>query len=455
MAFNTTDMRFLPVDYHSEVARELVEFFHTFYRFGAASNVFDLQDPVYAQFLHNVLFGSLVIGAVVFVALAIIVVRRCFLHIRSAFVRKVSMESNSVEFSAVILMTIIAISSLSGLLGEAQVDYSVGVVHHAMTNASDRFGDAHKFAFESGVASEVIRNRADNMVVSFSESELPPEAFKLSVESLRLMHSSKELVNKTDTMLPKYYRDMADEWQFSYFMLKSSTNAAILSVALASFLLISSVGWSMVTPLRISILVILSVVPVSHTLIGVYLSSTIMTSDFCAAPMNATVSLLHPNAAVSYYLECPKNVVSPLIAPASSVYDDTKVVTSLQKELETYADKHGDVGKRMKTEFLDPIGKQIKAIDQFLVAFNGTQSCNETARSYQHAVSAYCEYGMLGFFSMWVHQILLCIFLFIGVVTSVLVYERVHIREIRMDARYQMLSTYEDDNMEHVYLSSD
>jgi hypothetical protein len=38
---------------------------------------------VYAQFLHNVLFGSLVIGAVVFVALAIIVVRRCFLHIRS------------------------------------------------------------------------------------------------------------------------------------------------------------------------------------------------------------------------------------------------------------------------------------------------------------------------------------------------------------------------------------
>lgn len=77
------DMRFLPVDYHSEVARELVDFFHSFYRFGAASNVFNLADPQYAQFLHNVLFGSLVVGAIVFLALCIIVVRRCFLHIRS------------------------------------------------------------------------------------------------------------------------------------------------------------------------------------------------------------------------------------------------------------------------------------------------------------------------------------------------------------------------------------
>lgn len=77
------DMRFLPVDYRSEVARELVDFFHSFYRFGAASNVFDLDDPQYAQFLHNVLFGSLAVGVVVFLALCVIVVRRCFLHIRS------------------------------------------------------------------------------------------------------------------------------------------------------------------------------------------------------------------------------------------------------------------------------------------------------------------------------------------------------------------------------------
>lgn len=202
-------MRFLPVDYHSEVARELADFFHSFYRFGAASNIFDLDDPVYAQFLENVLFGSLAVGAVVFLVLCVIVVRRCFLHIRSgtsnasclstsplsltdtlspvdaAYVRKTSMESNATEFGAVLLMTFIAVSALSGLLGEAQVDYSVGVVHHAMTNASDRFGHAHAFAVDSVHTSELVRTRADNLVVSFNESDLPPEAFKLSVEALR------------------------------------------------------------------------------------------------------------------------------------------------------------------------------------------------------------------------------------------------------------------------------
>lgn len=76
-------MQLLPVDYHKEVARELVAFFHTFYRFGAATNVFNLQDPRYQQFLHNLLFGSLAIGTIVFITLCIIVVRRCFMHIRS------------------------------------------------------------------------------------------------------------------------------------------------------------------------------------------------------------------------------------------------------------------------------------------------------------------------------------------------------------------------------------
>lgn len=269
------------------------------------------------------------------------------------------------------------------------------------------------------------------------------------------MHSSKELVNATDAQLPTYYGDMVAEWRMSYYLLKSSTNAAILSVALSSFLLISSIGWSMVTPLRLAILVLLSVVPVSHTLIGVYLSSTIMTSDFCAAPGNATATLLHPTAAVTYFLECQTNTSSPLLAPAGSVLEDATRVSTLQEQLEVYAGKHPAVGERMKREFLDPIGYQLASIDAFLAAYNEMQACNATARSYQHAVSAFCEYGMLGFFSMWVHQLLLCLFLFVGVVTSVLAYERVHVRETRTNAPYQLLSRYEDDNMEHVYLSAD
>lgn len=77
------DMRLLPVDYHKEVARELVDFFHTFYRFGAATTTFDLRDPPYLQFLHNLLLVSLAIGAIVFVVLCVVVVRRCILNIRS------------------------------------------------------------------------------------------------------------------------------------------------------------------------------------------------------------------------------------------------------------------------------------------------------------------------------------------------------------------------------------
>jgi hypothetical protein len=77
------DLRLLPVDYHRQVARELCSFFHSFYRFGAASSRFDLHSESYMDFLHNVLLGSLAIGAVVFFVLAVIVVRRTILHIRS------------------------------------------------------------------------------------------------------------------------------------------------------------------------------------------------------------------------------------------------------------------------------------------------------------------------------------------------------------------------------------
>lgn len=108
-----------------------------------------------------------------------------FICTHAAHSRRQALESNATEFAAVLLMTFIAVSALSGLLGEAQVDYGVGVVHHAMTNASERFGDAHAVVQGGALASDAVRMRADNLVVSFNESDLPAEAFKLSVEALR------------------------------------------------------------------------------------------------------------------------------------------------------------------------------------------------------------------------------------------------------------------------------
>jgi hypothetical protein len=80
------------------------------------------------------------------------------------------------------------------------------------------------------------------------------------------VHTSKEVQNQTDSLLPSDYVDMSKDWQFSYFVLKSTTNGAIMVMALASFL--------------------------SITLVGAYLALTIMTADFCADPMNNTIGLV-------------------------------------------------------------------------------------------------------------------------------------------------------------------
>ncbi|CAH0487121.1 unnamed protein product [Peronospora farinosa] len=449
------DLRLLPVDYHREVARELAAFFHSFYRFGFASNRFDLQSETYLDFLHNVLLGSLCIGTVVFFVLSVIVVRRTVLHIRSAYVRRTSTDSTSVEVLAVGLLTFLAISALGGLLGEAQVDYSAGVILDTMTNTSDLLQDARTLTTKSLQTSDALRVNADNLVTSFNESEVPADAFKLSIEALRLVHTSKDLWNQTDALLPKNFSEVAKDWELNYFVLKSSTNGAILAVTLASFLSIASVGWAMVSPLRVSILVILSVVPISHTLIGAYLSSTIMTADFCAAPMSNTLNLVGPTPIAAYYIECPANASLPFAGAVASVRQTASEVAAMQQELERNASGQGDVGRRMKKEYLDPIGKQLDDVDDLLSQFSVSQTCKNVSTAFEYAATTFCEYGMLGFFSMWVHQILLCLILFVCVVVSVLVYERVHFREVRLDAHYHLLSGDEEGDMEHVYLSSD
>lgn len=211
----------------------------------------------------------------------------------------------------------------------------------------------------------------------------------------------------------------------------------------------------MVSPLRVSILVILSAVPISHTLIGAYLSSTIMTADFCAAPMNNTLQLIGATPVVAYYVECPANASLPFTDAVVSVQQTAEEVTMIQQELERKAAHQGETGQRMKREFLDPIGTQLSDVNKMMTEFVASQTCKNVSRAFEYAATTYCEFGMLGFFSMWVHQILLCLLLFVSVVVSVLVYERVHIREIRQDVRYQLLSSYEEDDVEHVYLSSD
>lgn len=90
--------------------------------------------------------------------------------------------------TAVVLLAFLAISSLSGLLGEAQIDYSAGVVRDAMTNASDFFADARALADAGRDAGMQVSLLADEMLGAFNESDLPePLAFELSGQGLRFV----------------------------------------------------------------------------------------------------------------------------------------------------------------------------------------------------------------------------------------------------------------------------
>ncbi|TDH68591.1 hypothetical protein CCR75_006808 [Bremia lactucae] len=449
------DLRLLPDDYHRQVAKELAAFFHIFYRFGGVSNRFDLNDAVYVDFLKNILVGSMCIGAVVFLVLCVIVVRRTILHIRSAAAQRTSMTTSSMELLAVGMLTFLAISALGGLLGEGQVDYSAGVVFDTMMNTSELFKHTRELTEQNLQTSNAVRFHADHLITTFNDTELPADAFKMSVEAMRLVHASKDLWHQSDTLLPKNYSEIVQDLEFRYFLLKSSTNGAILAVALASLLSIASIGWALVSPLRVSMFILLSVIPISHTLVGAYLASTIMTADFCAAPINSTLEIIGTAPLASYYVECPANASMPFGNAVVSVGETASRVMVLQRELELNATHQGEIGRRMKIEFLDPIGKQLNSLDTFLSNFASLQTCTNVSNAFEVATTTFCEFGMLGFFSMWVHQIMLCLILFVSVVVSVLVYERVHMREVNPDIHYQLIPSYEEDGMEHVYLSSD
>ncbi|KAF1786581.1 Tweety [Phytophthora cactorum] len=339
------------------------------------------------------------------------------------FVRRTSMDSTSVELLAVGLLTFLAISALGGLLGEAQVDYSAGVVLDTMTNTSDLFHEARELTTQSLQTSNGLRVNADNLITSFNDSELPAEAFKMSVEALRLVHARRPTA--------PFLRITG---QFPVYCIGR------MGHGLATARLDSG------DPERCT-----------HFTHADRRLPVVDDHDggLCAAPLNNTLELIGTTPVANYYVECPANASLPFADAMASVQQTAAEVTALQQELERSASRQGPTGQRMKREFLDPIGKQLDSVDNLMTEFAASQTCKNVSRAFEYAATTYCEYGMLGFFSMWVHQILLCLILFVCVVVSVLVYERVHIREIRQDVRYQLLSSYEDDDMEHVYLSSD
>lgn len=254
--------------------------------------------------------------------------------------------------------------------------------------------------------------------------------------------------------VPKNISRMAETWEKSYFMVQGTTNFVILSVVFATLLSVASIGWSMLSPLRLSVLLMMTLVPISHTLIGLYFSSTLLTADFCAYPVENSLALFHNTTVSDYFLIC-ENSTQPFAETTSNLVKSLENVASIESSLSEYAKNHNRTGSVMLKEFLYPIEKMIHQVKEGIHSFTQNQECHTIASQRTHAVAAFCDYGITGLFSMWIHQIILCVFLFIGVALTVLIYERVQWRELSLHQNYQLLSTYEEDNTEHIYLSSD
>ena len=96
---------------------------------------------------------------------------------------------------------------------------------------------------------------------------------------------------------------------------------------------------------------------------------------------------------------------------------------------------------------------ELSSIHQDVELVSNTASCTPIRAMFQHAVTSFCDDGVIGSFSLWVHQMALCILLMVCVICTASVWERAEARDARIDRQYQLLGSYEEDNVEHIYMT--
>ncbi|OQS05422.1 hypothetical protein THRCLA_02443 [Thraustotheca clavata] len=445
---------------NSSAAAEAISFLHDLHRMWGGGQVdFAPHDPSYQSFLRHVAIVCFGIGILTFVLLLLIVARRVFFtpmnNSRSAYARMRRRDGldGSFDVCAVILLGITALSALSGLLAEAQVDYSVHEIAHSMKNISYTFRTIDSVTQNVMFTAGGVQANVDDMIIMFNGS-LPKQANELAVEALQLAHVGKDL-QKEGHSLPANISTMADTWEDEYFWMKSSTNGIILSMAMSSFLAIAAIGWSMSTALRLAIIFALVIIPSSHALFGLYLSNSIEAADYCMAPANNTLKLFPNSSGITYFVTCPGNTT--LYAPAWKQFNSSlSHAIILQQELNDYAKTLPPATRQhLQVGYLDPIHEQLSTLSKKQSEFSQASSCESTQVIHDKAAISWCTYGVLGLFSLWLHQILLCIMLFISVVALVSIYENVRAKEERVEMQYHLLSSYEEDNVEHLYMTRD
>ncbi|KDO22505.1 hypothetical protein SPRG_11689 [Saprolegnia parasitica CBS 223.65] len=436
----------------SSAAAEAISFLHDLHRmWGAGSMDFAPEDPAYVAFLRHVAMVCFSIGLVAFALLLLIVARRIFLAAPARFRRRAHHEA-SFDVMAVVLLGITALSALSGLLAEAQVDYSVHKIAHSMKNVSHTFHEIQAVTQGVEYSASGVRATVDDMIVAFNSS-LPHDANDLAIEALRMDHAGQALLEH-GRALPSNLSSMAFNWEAEYFWIKSSTNGIILTMALSCFLAIAAIGWSMSGSLRFAIFLVLVIIPSSHALFGVYLSNSIEAADYCIAPSHNTLRLFRNDSGVAYFVECPSNATlyAPSWARMNASHDHA---LALEATLADYAKTLPTMDReKLQSMYLDPIHEQLKALSTLRARFATVSACTSTKALHTDVVDSWCTYGVLGLLSLWLHQVVLCVLLFISAVALVAVYENVRAKEDRLEMQYHLLSSYEDENhVEHLYMT--
>lgn len=474
---------------NEKVTSMIMQFLHTFPRPSDTPSYFSPYDEHYRSYFHQLIGSSVLYGLFMFLAVLVLLMRRWKYAQDDAFAFRYAL---STDIPTVLLLGIMILSALGGLLSEARLDYAVHVTSDAMMNTSNTFeGLQHNGIHMHSLMVDLSTSAADLMTsTKKNQSEImPPAMMDLLTTSTQLRQWSLELNDGLHALPTDVVKSKEREWKKVYAYLKQSTNGVITWLVMAGMLAIVAVGWSISSPIRWALILALWSIPMAYTLVGVYMSGAIAGADFCVQPENSTLSLFTPllNSSLEtelfkYYTLCPiRNGTTPTVFDAepldwtalasttkdshddaiSSPFDPLLVklhahAVLVQKDINalvSYGRDHPTYMPRMEKEYLLPMEAQLAVFQDALRVVENNHKCDAIKTELKKATDVFCTEGVIGTFSLWIHQMVLCLLVIMCIVCMASVWERVEARRQRMEVQYTLLGSYEGEDADHVYLS--
>lgn len=382
--------------------------------------------------------------------------------------------------------------TLSGLLGQAKLDHAVDSIATEMSHVKESFETwSTVYGHEIDRSSLSLDDMSDDLLRIYDDDKRTTSVMKKMMVNLTktttlLYRQSLKMEERFETELPKQMLDdKSKNWQSTYSNVKRMTDVSIVGIVFAIMLAIITIAWTWSGSIQWSLLLLLWMLPMAYTMVGIYLSASIGGADFCFSTNNSTMQVFQPYLnhskpqmeVMKYYLYCKnpqiddgtvgvvyhpsktpmskKNQIKPSVSPFHSTFDQidetSNKVLKLVLKLNQFADKLAL--PKMKDEYLLPMQVQLQNIKTQLVYLRNEQGCETIHNSIVTSFDAFCNEGIVGTFALFVHQMSLCVLLLLNVACLTIVWDQAKAQERRMSLQYQLLGTYEEDNVEHVYLT--